>query len=173
MKELDEKIEKIYRDIKILERIQDYGTPGKAFYLKTLDIDLALAEVDSLKAAAEKIAREKVEREEREAAAKVLENQKDLRNEVRREEKEEQIQNLAAEALEIAEAPEPERKGPELFAASLRFKITSNQFRDLRTWLSSRGIPYKDVSLFKTIDDADLYMRREGIAGDIYAAVLH
>jgi hypothetical protein len=85
----------------------------------------------------------------------------------------EAIHNLAAEALGIAEAPEPEKKGPELFAVSLRFKISGNTYRDLRTWLSSRGVPYKEVSLFKTDDDAALYMRREGIAGEIYAAVLH
>jgi hypothetical protein len=121
----------------------------------------------------EKIAREKVEREEREAAAKVLENQRDLRNEERREEKGEQIQDLAAEALGIAEAPEPERKGPEMLTASLRFKIKPDTYRDLRNWLSSRGVPYKTISLFKTDEDAAVFMKREVIAGEIYAAVIH
>jgi hypothetical protein len=176
MKELDEKIEKIYGDIKILERIPDYGTPGKAFYLKTLDINLALAEVDSLKAAAEKIAREKVEREEREAAAQVLANQKALQKEDREQweaVKEEKMQDLAMEALEIAEAPEPEQKAPEFITESIRFKITPSAYRDLRQWLSSRGIPYKKVSLFDDDDNAALFMRREGIAGRTYTAVIH
>jgi hypothetical protein len=172
-KEVDEKIDRIHKNLKVIERIAGYEAAGKAFYLKTLDIDAALAEVDVLKANAEKIAREKVEREDREAAAKVLENQRDLRNEERREEKDEQIQDLAAEALGIAEAPEPERKGPEMLTVSLRFKIKPDTYHDLRTWLSSRGVPYKTVSLFKTDGDAAVFMKREVIAGDIYAAVIH
>ncbi|GHV78574.1 hypothetical protein AGMMS49944_03650 [Spirochaetia bacterium] len=172
-KELDEKIDKIYSEIQVLERIPDHGTAAKAFYLEHLDIGRALTEVDRLKAAAEKIAREKVEREEREAAAKVLENQKDLRNEERQEAKDEQIKDLAAEALGAAEAPEPERKGPDLLCTSLRFKIKPDTYRDLRAWLSSRGVPYKTVSLFKTDEDAAVFMEREAIAGEIYAAVIH
>jgi hypothetical protein len=173
MKELDEKIAKIYGDIQILERIPDYGTPGKAFYLKTLDINLALAEVDSLKAAAEKIAREKVEREEREAAAQVVQNQKALQKEEREAVKEEAVQDLAMEALGIAEAPEPEKKGDDFLVASLRVKIKPATYRDLRQWLSSRGVPYKTVSLFDDDDNAALFMKREGIAGRTYIAVIH
>ncbi|GHU58828.1 hypothetical protein FACS189444_3140 [Spirochaetia bacterium] len=173
MKELDEKIEKIYKDLKIIDRIAGYEAAGKAFYLNTLDIDKALEEVDRLKEAAEKVAREKVEREEREVAAKVLENQQALRNEVRQEAKDEKIQDLAAEALEVAEAPEPEEKGPGLLCTSLRFKIKPDTYRDLRTWLSSRGVPYKTVSLFKTDEDAAVFMKREAIAGEVYAAVIH
>jgi hypothetical protein len=173
MKELDEKIDRIHRDLKVIERIAGYEAAGKAFYLKTLDIDAALAEVDALKTNAEKIAREKVEREERERAAQVAANEKTLAREVVQERKEETIHDLAAEALGAAEAPEPEKKSPELFAVSLRFKISGSAYRDLRNWLSSRGVPYKEVSLFKTDDDAALYMRREGITGDIFSAVLH
>ncbi|MDR1902047.1 MAG: DUF1351 domain-containing protein [Treponema sp.] len=173
MKELDEKIDRIHKDLKVIERIAGYEAAGKAFYLKTLDIDAALAEVDALKENAEKIAREKVEREERERLAQVAANEKALAREVVQERKEEAIHNLAAEALGIAEAPEPEKKEPDLFAVSLRFKISGSTYRDLRNWLNSRGVPYKEVSLFKTDADADLYMRREGIAGEIYAAVLH
>jgi hypothetical protein len=173
MKELDEKIDRIHRDLKVIERIAGYEAAGKAFYLKTLDIDAALAEVDALKTNAEKVAREKAEREERERTAQVAANEKSLAREVVQERNKEAIHNLAAEALGIAEAPEPEKKGPELFAVSLRFKISGNTYRDLRNWLSSQGVPYKEVSLFKTDDDAALYMRRKGIAGEIYAAVLH
>jgi hypothetical protein len=177
-KELDEKIEKIYSEIQILERIPDYGTPAKAFYLKTLDMAAALTEVDILKAAAEKIAREKVEREERELLAQVEENKRNLVKESWEEfknDKEDEITGLAAEALGIAEAPEPEKPtAPEILTTALSFKGTKNQLKALRAFMSMNKIAYKKIAFFGSNEEAYGYIEDRNVKhGEVFTAVIY
>jgi hypothetical protein len=169
-KELDEKIEKVYKDLNVIERIAGYEAAGKAFYLNTLDINKALEEVDRLKDAAEKLAREKVDREERERQAQVQKNVDEARQEEQAAPREEQIQNLAAEALDL---PEPViRPGPKILQYVLQFEGTREELEDLKKHISNRRIAYKKVLIFPTDDDADMYMRQHCIAGIIHAAII-
>jgi hypothetical protein len=169
-KELDEKIDKIYNEIQILERIPDHGTAAKAFYLEHLDIGRALAEVDRLKAAAEKIAQEKIDRDERERQTQVEKNIADAKREEETESKDKRIQNLAAEALDL---PEPEiPQGPKILQTTLRFWGSSKELESLKQYMSDHGIAYKKVFIFQTDDDAAVYMRQHGITGITLAAVI-
>ncbi|MDR2049694.1 MAG: DUF1351 domain-containing protein [Treponema sp.] len=54
-KEIDSVIADIHANIKMLERIPDYGITAKTLYLDTLDMSAALKQVDTMKANAERL----------------------------------------------------------------------------------------------------------------------
>jgi hypothetical protein len=173
-KELNEKIDKIYGDIQLLERIPDHGTAAKAFYLEHLDIVKALAEVDRLKAAVEKITREKITRAEaeaeRERQAQIEKNIADAKREEKTDPKDEQIQSLSAEALDLPESEIPQ--GPKILQYVLQLNGNGEELYNLKQYMSNHGIDYKKVLIFQNNDDAAVYMRQHGIAGITLAAII-
>lgn len=145
-KEIDARIAEIYGNIKILESITDHGMAAKAFYLETLDMGAAMRQVETLKTNAERLAREKVEREERERQAQIARNAAEERREEQQAEKEERVKSLADEALDL---PEPEipmaPPKPQLIEYTLRFRGTERQFLDLREYSTAHGIVYEKL----------------------------
>jgi len=144
-KEIDGAISNIYNNIKILENIADHGMTAKAFYLETLDMGAALQRVETLKANAERLAREKIEREERELNAQVAQNAAEERVEARETVRKETSQNLVAEALGIEE-PAPENLGPKIVEYTLRFRGTEEQLKKLREYMTANGIAYEKLA---------------------------
>lgn len=140
--DIDAAISTIYSNIKILEGIAEHGVMAKAFYLETLDMGSAMRKVDELKAAAERLAREKVEREERERQVQIIKNATMERQEEKETAKEERIKSLAGEALEITE---PETTVPEVMEYTLRFKGTKEQLLKLREYMTANGITYERI----------------------------
>ena len=145
-KEIEAKIAEIYSNIKILESIAEHGMTAKAFYLETLDMGEAMRKVESLKANAERLAREKSEREAREVQAQVSRNAREERREEREAAKEEQTRNLANEALDL---PEPEAEVPapqKIIEFTLRFRGTEEQLRQLKQYMTTNGIAYEKIA---------------------------
>jgi len=140
--EIDAVIAEIYSNIKALENIPEHGLMAKAFYLETLDMGGAMRKIGELKSAALKLAQEKLGREERERQAQIKENAADEQWETRNIGKEEKIQSLVSEALEIAE---PEISKPEIIEFTCRFKGTKEQLLKLREYMTANGITYEKV----------------------------
>jgi hypothetical protein len=171
-KEVDARTAEIYQNIEILERIGEHGLTAKALYLQTLDIGAAMRQVDELKANAERLAREQAERENRKAREQVEENRRDLEKEEQAVSRNERIDDLTRQALDLPESELPsEPEKPSLFAYTLSFKGTEQQLLELRQYMASKGIPYQKAMVFNTDDEADLFMRRKNIAGVIYSLV--
>jgi hypothetical protein len=146
-KEVDEAIAAIYSNIKILENIAEHGTTAKAFYLETLDMGAAMRQVETLKANAEKLAREKIEREEREHRAQVARNAADERLEGWGAAKDERAHSLAAEALDFEEPEIPEGPPvPKIIEFTLRFSGTEEQLRGLREYMTANNIAYVKIA---------------------------
>jgi len=147
-KEIDDTISMIYGNIKILENTGEYATAAKAFYLDTLDIGAAMRNVDTLKENAEKLAKEKIEREEREIREQVAANKKEENRERIREEKLEKFkaeQGQFYESLGIDyEAPVEEK--PEIIEYTCRFRGTEKQLRELREYMTKNNIAYEKLS---------------------------
>jgi hypothetical protein len=146
-KDIDDAISAIYSNIKILENIADHGTVAKAFYLETLDMGAAMRQVETLKANAERLAREQVEREERERQAQVAQNTAEERREERQVEKAERVQNLAAAALDIEEpaVPAAPPKLP-IMEYTIRFRGNEPQFLKLRKCATELGMTYEKLN---------------------------
>lgn len=145
-KELDGKVSEIYQNIKLLENIPDHGMTVKALYLENLDMAAAMRQIENLKANAERLIREKKEREDRERSEQVERN----RQEVRREEREAPVNDnasaLAQAALDDFEEPE-EQPPPErcMIEYTCRFWGTEEKLRELRKWMTDNGIAYENI----------------------------
>jgi hypothetical protein len=143
--DLDAAIAEIYTNIKVLENIAEYGTAAKAFYLDSLDMAAALRQIESLKANAEKLAREKIEREQREHESRINANAREERQEERHAETEKVVESMVNEALGIEE---PEVAAPpELIEYTLRFKGTRENLEALKAWMTQHGISYVKVAV--------------------------
>ena len=142
-KEIDDTISMIYTNIKILESIAEHGIIAKAFYLDTLDMGAAMRRVDALKENTERLAREKIEREERERQALISINNAIEREEAKEAEKKEAIKSLVDEALCIEE-PETQIE-PEIIEYTLRFRGTKEQLFKLREYMTVNGIVYEKI----------------------------
>jgi hypothetical protein len=165
-KEIDAKIAEIYGNIKVLERIGEFGPTAKTLYLDTLDMAAAMRQVDTMKANAEKLAREKVEREDRERQAQIDANRRELAREEREAAKDAKVDDLVNQALRIPEEePSAQPEKPKVYQMTLRFSGTEEKLRALRGWMSNNGIIYEKAAVFGSSDEAALYMRRAGIAG--------
>ena len=139
-KEIDSVISAIYSNIKILENIAEYGLTAKAFYLETLDMGEAMRQVETLKANAERLAREKVERETREVQAQVAQNAV----EEREAEKAERVKSLAAEALDL---PEPAISArPKIYEVDLRIWATEIKLKSLKEWMTINEVAYEKIA---------------------------
>jgi len=147
-KEIDDTILMIYNNIKILENIGEFGNVAKAFYLDTLDMGAAMRRVISLKENAEKLAKEKIEREERELMDHVNNNAK--------EEEEEKINEKKLEEFEVKQkrfygslgftAEKPAEAKPEIVEYTLRFKGTKEQLFKLREYMTANKIAYEKLN---------------------------
>ena len=145
-KEIESAISEIYTNIKILENIADYGMTTKAFYLETLDMGEAMRRVEALRSNAERLAKEKVERDAREVQAQVAQNAKEERLEERDTEREERAKSLVNEALGI---PEPELDiptQPKIYEFSLRLRVTMEQMERLKAYITENGIAYERIA---------------------------
>lgn len=145
-KEIDTAINTIYDNIKILENITEYGVIAKSSYLETLDMGAAMRQVDTLKANAERLAREKIEREERQRQAQIAANAEELLTEERNENltraKTERVQDIVNEALGIEE---PEAVEPEILEYTLKLRGTKEQSFKLREYMTLNQIAYERV----------------------------
>jgi hypothetical protein len=147
-KEIDAVIAGIYQNIEILERTGEHGLTAKALYLQTLDMGAALRQADELKAAAERLAREQIGREERKLHEQVEENRRDLE----REEREaappnERIGDLAREALDLPSEPPREYEAPpQIIEYVCRFRGLEEDLKAMRVWMSSHDIAYEKIS---------------------------
>ena len=144
-KEIDAVIETIYSNIKILENIADHGMTAKALYLENLDMGAAMRQIETLKANAERLAREKAAREERELKNHVARNAAEERREARETAKEESTADMVAAALDIEE-PVVERHAPQIIEYTLRFRGTEEQLRKLREYMTANNIAYEKVA---------------------------
>jgi hypothetical protein len=145
-KEIDAKVAEIYGNIKVLENIADHGSIAKAFYLETLDMGAALSKVQTLKDNAVKLAREQVEREERERQAQVSQNAAEERREEQQAVREERTRDLAAAALDIEEPAIPDAPPkPAIMEFTIRFRGTEQQLLKLREHMTEQGIAYEKL----------------------------
>jgi F0F1-type ATP synthase membrane subunit b/b' len=145
-KEIDSVITDIYANIKILERIPDYGITAKTLYLDTLDMAAALQQVDTMKANAERLAKEQAEREERERREQIERNQKALEQEKKESiPPSERMNELVSQALDIP-VPEVEAsQKPEIMEFTLRFRGTKEKLFALKAWMNENGIAYEKI----------------------------
>jgi len=144
-KDIEETISGIYSNIKILENIAEHGMTAKAFYLETLDMGAAMRQVETLKINAERLAREKVEREERELQAQVAQNAIDERKVTQVWGKAEAVISLAAEALDIEEPATSAPSPPQIITYTLRFKGTEEQLKKLREYMTANNVAYEKL----------------------------
>jgi hypothetical protein len=145
-KEIDAKTAGIYADIKALERIPDYGATAKTLYLDTLDMAAALRQIETMKANAERLAKERAEREERERRERIEQNKKALEQEKYESvPPSERINDLVNRALEIP-IPAVEQTGkPEIMEFTLKIRGAKEKLFALKAWMSENDITYEKI----------------------------
>jgi hypothetical protein len=168
---IDEDIAGIYRDIEVLERIPDHGQTAKAIYLETLDMGAALRQVDILKANAERLAREQAAREERKNLEQVARNAAGERHEERAMAKEERVQSLVDQALELPAGTIAAQEKKWIGKYTLQFEGTEQQLLKLREYMTSVGIPYRKALLFDTETETALFMQKHNMRGRVHFLV--
>ena len=166
--ELDAKISAIYRDIEILEKIPDHGMAAKAFYLENLDMGASLRQVEALKANAEKLAKEQVERDSRKVDEQVSANARAERQERREEAKEEIVQSIVDQAVGLPAGTTAEQEREEIIEFTLTFKGTKEQLKQLKEYMTANGIAYMKGLRLESEDDARYMMKAKNVAGRIY-----
>jgi hypothetical protein len=164
--EMDAAIAKIYQDIEILEKIADHGTAAKAFYLQALDMAAALRQVETLKANAERLIREQAERETRKAQEQVAANDKAERNEKVSAFKQERVNDIIEQALDLPENAISAAEKEEIIECTLTFKGSREQLLKLRQVMTEMGIPYRKALVLESYDDAKQIASSKGIAED-------
>jgi hypothetical protein len=170
--ELDSGIAEVYQNIETLEQLPEHGPMAKALYLETLDMGAAMRQVNALKANAERLAREQVEREERKLREQVEANTAEQRRETWGERRDETLESLAAEALNLPEEPVPTAADkPQIIEFVCRFWGTENSLRQLRNCMSDLNIAYQKGMIFANDDAAALFMRQHNIAGSIESLI--
>jgi hypothetical protein len=146
--ELDRKIGEIYGNIKTLEQIPEYGMTVKALYLETLDIGTALRQVETLKDNAARLAREEIEREEREQREAIEKNRAELAadkaGETRRATVEAKAAQLAAQAtgFERFEPKAAEIKKTAPLEFTMRVRCSLEALNALKKFMNDNGIVY-------------------------------
>jgi hypothetical protein len=171
-KELDSEIAGVYQNIEVLEQIPEHGPMAKALYLETLDMGAAMRQVNTLKANAERLAREQAEREERKLREQVETNVAEQRQEAWEERRDETVKSLALEALELpAEPPTAAVDKPQIIDFICRFWGTEENLREMRAWMSAHNVAYQKGMIFSDDDTASLFMRRNNIVGTIESLI--
>src|SRR5574344_935444 len=136
--EMDSIINKIYTDLKIIEKYSDDAETLKAHYLDCLNISDTLDYGEELKKNREKIAKEKEEREAREHN-KIIEQQKE---EVATE-KVEQEKNAEAKTLASAALGETEKADDEVCEYVVSINAKTEQLEKLKCAMNALSIEYK------------------------------
>jgi len=169
--ELDAKIQAIYRDIEILEKINEHGTAAKAFYLEHLDMGAALKQVEVLKENAAKIAREQAERDNRKVEEQVEANAKAERQERREQQKEDIISGIIDEACGLEHGTTATEKREEIISFTCTFKGTEEQLRKLREYMTANGIAYEKGLLLESESHARQIAFNRKLNGKIYSFI--
>ena len=172
MAEIDEKIAVIYRDIEILEKIPEHGMAAKAFYLDKLDMGAALRQVEIIKENAAKLAREQANREERQTQEVVAGNMAAERREEREAAREEKVNDMIDQALDLPQGTVAEQEKAETLEFTLQFRGTREQLLKLKEYMTAQGIPYQKIMILENDRDAAVYMRQKNIPGRIWSAVI-
>lgn len=136
--EIDDAIEKIYREIKTLEALEDADVL-KQLYLDTLDIGAAIRKGEELKEYREKLAAEAKERAERETTAKMQAQQQELAKE------EISVQNAAPMATLAAQAAGIEPDADPVMEYTLKFKAKRSVLFALRQYMTDNKIVYEKI----------------------------
>jgi hypothetical protein len=148
-KELDAKIAEVFQNIEVLEQIPEHGPMAKALYLENMDMAAAMRQVNTIKANAEKLAREQVEREERKLREQVAENRREQeREELDRRVPDERTENLARQALDIPEKPPigtPPRQ--KMIEYTCRFWGKTNDLRIVHECMSAHNVGYEKTNV--------------------------
>jgi len=169
--ELDAKIQAIYSDIEILEKIAEHGTAAKAFYLENLDMSAALRQVEVLKENAAKLAKEQAERDNRKVNEQVETNAKAERQERREQKKEEIMSVILDDACGLEHGTTAAEKREQFIRFTCTFEGTEEQLRKLREYMTSCGIAYKKGLVLESENDARQIMRNRNIAGRLYSFI--
>jgi len=144
---IDDIIKKAFTDLEILDKFPAEDVPLlKTVYLETQDISVAMAKAESLKAARDRLAREKAEKE--------ITEQKALLNAQKKAETIEGYKNMEADdasrtafmALDI----EPEQKEEPTMEFALVLRGTRNQLLSIRSYMTIQEVTYT-----KLIDKGD------------------
>lgn len=144
--EINAAIAEIYKNIEVLEQIPEHGMTAKAWYLETLNMGAALRNVQTLKDNAAKLARERLEREERRREEQTAQNRADLERERAAASREARVSALAAEALDLGvSSPPAQPEQPQIYELTLKFSGTKKQLWALRKYMSDTGIVYEMV----------------------------
>lgn len=142
-KEIDSMILKIYDEIKIIEnQCGEYSDVIKAYYLNCLNVTESIKYYETLKVNAVKVAEEKTNREEREHTEAILEQKKELVEEVSEHNKKANFANLVSEALEV----EAQKEQIKEFVLSLN--CTDSQMLGIKNYLTMQGI---EINSFKEL----------------------
>ena len=166
--EIDAKIAVIYRDIEILEKIPNHGMAAKAFYLEKLDMGAALRQVDILKENAERLAREQAAREERKVQEQCDRNAAAERQERRNLPKDEIIQSMVDEALDLPHGTTATQAKNDILEYTATFKGTEEQLRNLREYMTANGIAYTRALLLESEEHARQMARARGVEEDVH-----
>jgi len=170
--ELDAKIQAIYRDIEILEKIPEHGIAAKAFYLEHLDIGGALRQVEILKENAEKLAREQVERETRKVQEQCDKNAKAEWIERNEKFKETVINGIIDQATGLHVGTTTAKEREEIISFTCTFKGTEEQLRKLREYMTNSGIAYEKGLLLENEAHAKMIAKKRNIIdGKIYSFI--
>jgi len=166
--ELDAKIQAVYRDVEILEKIADHGTAAKAFYLESLDMADAMRKVEMLKENAARLAREQADREARKMQEQVAENDKAEREEKVAAFKQGRVSDIIDQALDLPEGSTAAEAREEVVECTLTFKGSREQLLKLRQYMTSEGIAYRKALVLASLDDAIQVAHSKGIAADTH-----
>lgn len=140
--EMDLLIDKIYKELKTIERFAEDFETVKSVYLDCLDLSDAVEYGERLSENRKRVQKEAEERAEREAAEKALELQKELNREKFEKNNDEFISDIVSEALGIEEE-KPKQELIKEFVLS--FKATDKQCYELRQWLINNKIIYDSI----------------------------
>ena len=138
--DIDAKIDKIYADIKIIERLQNDAEVIKSVYLTTLSIDAALKQADALEENRKVLQKEKDARAIREADAELKKAEQTLEAEIINDWKDQ----ATTATIAAATGAEIEEADPFIFV-ELRVSGNKSAIYRLKEWMLKNGIQYEKL----------------------------
>lgn len=138
--EIDAIIQRIYSDLKRIEMVSEVcdAETVKAFYLDCLDIGKALDYGETLVKNRDAIKREAEERQKRELDEQIARQEKEQRREMVHLAKNEPVQSLAFDALDLAE----EQKKPVVKDYVVSVQATAEQLNQLKAAMNALKIVF-------------------------------
>jgi len=134
--EIDTIINRIYSDLKTIEKYSEDSDTLKAHYLDCLNISDTLDYGEQLQKNREKIAQEKAAREQREHEQKIAEQRKEVSENIEDISKSAVVENLVNEALDI----EPKT---EINEYVISVKVSDVHIAEIKNYLTMQGIEYE------------------------------